>query len=306
MSSSSLFSRAASEDQWIHDYVSGATLRNHRKKEFERHSINGAHWFRIAAYWYRLNHGYNNPLNWGCVHSELAHMQRHADQLAKILENRTLVFFGIGVGDTEMECVDLQMRSQRTCESILIDVNAEFLRLFIKSLANRNREVQRSELTYCAIHGLFESLEATHLDCANAEFSTRALVCLGSTIGNFRKLDEPLQIFSRLGRKGDVLLLGYQLENHIETTFRKYKANGLFLDLIGNFLNRKQRDRIEWRLNRKKAAIEAWLDGVQLFRSMKFDVLRVEAAARRMGWKEKLCLVDENQNVCLHAFERRN
>jgi hypothetical protein len=304
MSSDALFLPAASEEQWIHDYIKHGTLAKHRKMEFEQHIISGAHWFRIAAYWYRLNHGYNNPLNWGCVHSELMHVFSEAKPLANVLKHRTLVFFGIGVGDTEMACVDLQLRTQRHCESILIDINEEFLRVFVKSLANRKREASNTELTYRALHGLFERVEPKHLKCANARFVTRALICLGSTIGNYSDLNEPFSIFSRLAEKGDALLLGYQLDTHLHKTFAKYKANGLYLDLIGNFLKQKQRDRIEWKLNSKTATIEAWLDGVQLFRSKKFTVPQVKQVAQRHGWRESLCSVDKHRNVCLHAFEK--
>jgi hypothetical protein len=303
MTSNATFLPAASQEQVIHHYVGSSALVKRRNWEFAHRMISGAHWFRIAAYWYRLNHGYNNPLNWGSVHSELVHLLSEAEPLAHLLRHRTLVFFGIGVGDTEMACVDLQLRVQKHSESILIDVNKDFLTLFVKSLANRKRELASATVTYCALHGLFEEIERNHLKCANARFASRALICLGSTIGNFFDRDEPFEIFKRVAERGDVLVLGYQLDTHLRQTFEKYKANGVYLDLIGNFLERKQRKQIKWKLDPSSSTIEARLHGVQLFRSRKFTVRQVGHTARKHGWHEMFCSVDKNRNLCLHAFK---
>ena len=297
------FRHADAKEQFITDVISPRSLLRRRATELRvSRALSGAYWFRVAAYWFRLNHGYNNPLNWGSVHSELVHLWQLRPRLAHILKDRTLVFYGVGVGDTEMVCVDAQLDVQKTCESILIDVNKEFLCLFVKSLANRRRELPGTNMTYLAYHGLFELMEARHLAGLESQFKAKAFVCLGSTIGNFATADAPFGIFSRLASDGDVLVLGYQLPTHLQETYNKYSGNGLYLDLIGNFLPPHKRQQIKWRLNEEEASIEAWLRNVQVFRSKKFqsaDVLRV---ATSFGWKELFQSEDVHRNVALHAF----
>src|SRR4051812_17123546 len=80
-------------------------LRSILASELSSRTVGSAHWFRDADMWYRLNYGYNNPLNIGMIHSELHLLEANRAALARLLRGRSMHFFGVGVGDTEMALV---------------------------------------------------------------------------------------------------------------------------------------------------------------------------------------------------------
>jgi hypothetical protein len=290
--------------EWnIQSEVNSFEISGRLADDIAHKSVSGAHWFRDAAAWFRLNHGYNNPLNAGRVHSELFHIYEHRDLLGKLVADKTLVFLGVGVGDTEMAVVDIQIDHVSTCECVLIDINPEFIHSFVRSL--RNRKIENSyHIRYAAVRTFFDKLEEPPFQIVNSCYVSKALVCLGSTIGNYRNLREPMSLFSNLSKTRDCLLLGYQLNRNLKVLLQKYQENPLYRDLIGNFLPREERRRITWSLNEPECLIEAWLGDVQLFRSKKFASEEVTNAAEEHGWKEIFCMIDGWQNVCLHGFEK--
>ncbi len=299
----SILTDIVESDSTVTSWVTSIDISGRLALDLSQKAVSGAHWFKVADFWFRLNHGYNNPLNAGCVHSELLQIYQNRIILSDFLHERTLVFLGIGVGDTEMAVVDAQIDSTGYSESILIDINPEFLRLFLRSLHNRKIE-DSYVIRYAAYRALFETIPVTSSLVSNARYAHRALVCLGSTIGNYQNLHEPFEIFSKMSEKGDRLFLSYQLNRELKRVFLKYAGNPLFRDLIGNFLQPEERSRIEWVLNEKNSFVEAWLGDVQLFRSKKFESGEVACQAAKRGWKEVFCVVDRWENLCLHGFEK--
>jgi Histidine-specific methyltransferase, SAM-dependent len=294
---------AVNLDAWI----TSMDVSDHLAQDLKQKSVGGAHWFREADFWFRLNHGYNNPLNVGCVHSELFSIYERREVLSRFLPESTLVFLGVGVGDTEMAVVDLQLDASGYSESVAIDVNSVFLRSFVRLL--RNRKIEDSYIIrYAAVETLFETLiealPAGPLRISDARFPRRTYVCLGSTIGNYKSLTEPFGLFSGLARRGDRLLLGYQLDRELKRVFQKYEANPLYRDLVGNFLRPDERSRITWTLNEAGCSVEAWWRDIQIFRSRKFGSKEVGGVAGQYGWQEAFCFVDKWQNMCLHGFEK--
>lgn len=286
--------------------VSNKYLTEQLRSDIAAKCVSGAQWFRDADNWFRINHGYINPINVGCVHSELLHLQAKKKELRSFLSGRMLVFYGIGVGDTEMATVDIQLEDTKYCETILIDVNPQFLIHFLKSLASRKLENREFSIKYLSVHGLFEQITQGMIGVANSQFSRRAIVCLGGTIGNYKDTRNAFEIFQCVAKKGDLLMVSYQLSQYIEEVFLKYRSNDLYRDLIGNFLEKEERERIQWKLNRADNVIEAWLDDVQLFRSRKFETNVIKELAKTHGWTECMCSVDTYGNSCLHLFHKNN
>jgi hypothetical protein len=284
------------------------SLDNHLKQllwqDVQKKEVRGAHWFRQAVNWLRVQHGYNNPLNWGVVHCELQALMDSQGELAKELGGHEILFFGVGVGDTEMAVVDCTLKASGSSDIIGADVNEEFLRMFGTSLSMRLRELPEARINYRALRCLFEDLHSIK-DCVTTSRGPRVLVCLGSTIGNYRNTDEVFRIFNRVSRSGDQLLLGYQLATHLPIVFEKYAENPYYADLVGNFLPTNEREEIVWRLNQKERLIEAWHDEVQLFRSKKFSDDEVGICANRFGWHERMKKCDADQNFCLHLLGRK-
>lgn len=74
--------------------------------------------FRDDYPWYRLNIGYTNPLNFGEVHAELELIKNNIrtgerNVFYKYLKNRHQIFYGIGVGDTEIAFVDWCLKTEK-------------------------------------------------------------------------------------------------------------------------------------------------------------------------------------------------
>lgn len=273
--------------------------------DLKRKEINGAHWFRIAYYWFKVNFGYNNPLNYGNVHSELFLLNSIRNELIPVLASRPIVFLGIGTGDTEMALLDLQLDQNRFTEVIAVDINSEFLDLFGQSLKMRSYENADFRIKYKPIRSYFEDIRFGDIHVPQTRFSGILLTVLGSTIGNYNNTGEFLQMLENFTSEGDGVLLSYQLNHHLKEIFEKYNRNPYYVDLIGNFLSESQKERIKWDLNFKASTVEAWLNDIQIFRSKKFhedDVAR-EVSSKYRFRSEKIW-VDSYKNMCIHLLMR--
>lgn len=282
-----------------------ADLDKELASDIEAGFINGAHWYRTASLWYRLNCGYGNALTFGRLNSEWLLINSNSTCLAEMLAFRTLVFFGIGIGDAEMTLVDFQLDKNNYSESILIDINPTFLKTFIASLAARSIEDDEYDIKCLALKSFFEGISDHHIKPNNSKFSRKAIVCLGSTIGNYGDTSKILSLFDKLACPGDIIILGYQLSKHLNVIFSKYKNNDLYCDIVGNFLDRQQKAKIEWRLNREESTIEAWYGKLQVCRSKKFNDGDIKSIAASYNWQEVFCSVDSYKNMCLQVFEKK-
>lgn len=272
----------------IHRCISKAELKKRLRTECRIKYVTSAQWFRVAELYLKLNHGNISPINIGTVHSELFHLQNHCKELARFCRERLFVYFGVGAGDTEMALADLAMERRERWEGVLVDVNPTFLKMFVRSLANRGLEDRRYNFEYLAVQTLFETLRKPMISPTNAQYQKKVFVCLGSTIGNFDATDDIWAIFGALANKGDHLLVSYQTSKYLPIVFEKYRQHPGYRTLIGNFLAAADRLEIEWKLNEEKSTIEAWYGEIQLFRSRKFVCEEVTSCAKRHGWQQVL------------------
>ena len=289
----------------IHNLANEEDLLEELADNLEARIVGSAQWFRIADLWYRISYGYNNPLNFGSIHSELFLIMKERETLSQLLRNRGLVFFGVGVGDTEMALVDLQLATTQSAEAILIDINPVFLRMFVSSLAKKRMEKPELRIRYLGVKDFFERVSFGTVRVANGKCSSNAIVCLGGTIGNYNDTREIFDLFQRTSVQTDLIVVGYQLYKRINITYNKYRYNSLYRELIGNYLEPAARENITWRLNSADSIVEAWLDEVQIFRSRKFDVEFVRKLAHGYNWEELLCSVDSHKNYCIHVFRKK-
>jgi uncharacterized SAM-dependent methyltransferase len=292
------------DDFHLRDLKMNGKVDEHLAADIKKRSISGAHWFRIAQYWFRICSGYNNPLNFGRVHSELQLIAEARDDIAEFIRHRGLVFLGVGIGDTECALIDIQLQRDRSADVVVLDVNSEFLQLFDRSLKMRQLENEGHSITQKLINGYFEDTRRADILATSNDGSNIALCMLGSTIGNYNDTGEILGVVESLTERDDLVVLGYQLDSHLEKVFMKYKDNGLFRDLIGNFLTYEMRQRISWKLDRPASTIEAWFDEIQLFRSRKFHDSLVGAIASGYNLESLKQWIDPYRNMCLHVLKR--
>ena len=289
----------------IYHCLSKDELAARLRQELRRHYVTSAQWFRVADLYLRLNHGNISPINIGVVHSELFHLQNNAQELAEFCSKRLFVYFGVGVGDTEMALADLVVQRQGRWEGVIVDANLVFLKMFVCSLANRALEGSRYKFHYSAVQNLFEELQKPMISPANGQYPNKIFVCLGSTIGNFDNGNKIFNVFSALAAPGDRLIVGYQTNKYLPVIFEKYQRHTGYRTLIGNFLPINERQKIEWRLNEKASTVEAWYKKTQLFRSKKFSSKEVTSCAKNHDWRQKFLLSDSFGNVCLHGFQKK-
>lgn len=278
------------------------------EKEKRQGFLNGGEQcFRDDYPWYRLNIGYTNPLNFGEVHAELELIKKHVragsnDQIPPYFMDKHLVFYGIGVGDTEIELVDWAIKlGQKEIFITGIDINKNFLKNFIIALKNRSIEPDEPIMYFSPRNALFEQITNGELKIDN---KNNAHICLGGTIGNFKDQNKLFEMFSNLIDSGDTLILSFQLKDNIDWIMKKYKENPLYPDFILNYIPVSERKKINWTMNRDTGVITAKHDGVEVFRTTKYDKEKLKEIVENNGFKFIYEDIDKYNNTCIQIFEK--
>lgn len=284
-------------------------LMNKRLKQEEKQGflIGGEQCFRQDYPWYRLNIGYTNPLNFGEVHAELELIKKHVrrgnqDPMLPFFKNKHKIFYGIGVGDTEIEFIDWAIKyGEKEIYITGIDVNKKFLENFIIALKNRSIEPDKPLLNFSPRNALFEQIKKEEIQIRNKKNSH---ICLGGTIGNFKNQKELFEMFFNLMNSGDSLILGFQLKHNIKWILKKYKENPLFPDFILNYISPEKRNKINWKMNAETGIITAIHDNIEVFRTTKYDKEKLKSLIEEVGFKFCYEDIDEYNNCCLQVFEK--
>jgi hypothetical protein len=281
--------------------ITSSEMKTLLADDWRSRSLRGAHWFRDAARWYRMNFAFNNPYNVGTVHSELQLIENHRNELSEIIDNHLLVFLGVGTGDTEMAIVNLLIERGQKADVIGIDINAKFLEDFGHSVRLRLKEDRRASTRYVGLQNLFERVTPLALSSVapGMQGVPRCFICLGNTIGNYDDPEELLRIISSLAAPGDLILLGYQLNTHINATFEKYRTNGLLRKMLEVCIPRVNRHSFEWKLDKRRSRITAWCGDVEVFRSMKFPPTAILRMAGQCRLKTVVSWQDLHKNAAL-------
>lgn len=273
----------------------GITVKNKSIKE-----IDSSFWFKEANAWLKICYGYNNPLNLGNIHSELRILEANTTEIFNVIKNDELVFLGVGVGDTEIFIVDIQLEKFGNSVIHSVDINSTFLQMFSDSLNQRLLENNLFNIKHNTLNIHFREIYNSLLK----NIGQRTIVVLGSTIGNYNKTQEFFEILSNFILPKDKLLIGYQMNNNIEMIYEKYAHNKYYPELIGNFLSFEERKEINWLLNSENSAIEAWFKDIQLFRSKKFSVAEIENLSKLFSFKRLFNVVDKSMNISIEILEK--
>ncbi len=282
-------------------------LKDFYQKYMQMGLIHPAEWFSNARKWYRLNHAFNNPYNFGHVHSELLLLMTIEDSLQEFMKNCLLVIWGVGAGDTEMEIVRIQLDNEKQSKVIAIDVNYQFLLDFGYALRNKLKEEEKFRIYYYGINDLFERIKAEDLE-VSSNLVNRFHVCLGNTLGDYEISEEIIKIFSRTCKEDDRVVIGFQTFDNIEAIVSKYIQNPLLESLLENISSIDiRRKSIKWVFNREKNQVEAWNESTQLFRSKKFFPSDLQSLFENFGFRlEKQFKDDFSTCIQIYRYQRRN
>lgn len=283
--------------------VSKTRLRRMLSNHWDGKLLPSMHWFHNAPAWYHLCFSYNNPYNVASVHSELFALHQQIGRISDLMSNRTLIFLGTGVGDTEMFIVERVLKKEKEAEIVAIDVNGDFLADFENSLRSKQLEHAEYQIKLQLIHGVFEETEADDIDYGTP--GGRAIICLGSTIGNYVDTQDFVDILVKLTSNGDLVLLGFQLDTYLNELFEKYKSNPLFQKFITSYLPRAKKGELRWELDRRRSAVAAFVGDVQVFFSRKFKPDVLQPLMSRNGFNTLFNEANSAKNVCIQLSRRK-
>jgi len=268
--------------------------------------VGGEHCFRKSSLWYHLNVGYTNRINFGQVHAELAlissSMNEQNTPLSKALIRKQQVFYGVGVGDTEIAFVDWAIKlGQKDIFVTGIDVNVDFLENYVIALRNRTYEPDKPTINFRGYHALFEQISTEDLQNTGHR---PVHLCLGGTIGNFLDQETIIRMFSHIVKTGEKLILGIQLDYNIDFLFQKYKNNLLYEDFVLNYVPKSKRSSVRWIMDKKTGFITAIHEDIEVFRTRKYNPNKLRNLVENHCFSLKYQIVDQHNNSCIQLYER--
>ncbi len=279
-------------------------LDNRLSEDMQRGIVRGEQWFRNANLWYELVISYNNPYNHRRVHSELYLLHERKRELSELIKDSTFLFYGVGIGETEIELVDWELERTGYVEVASIDVNERFIRKFVGGLRNKKKENPNYKIMFRGYHALFEQLQPADFVFGNSRYNRRTHICLGNTIGNYSDQSEIFDLFSSNSQTGDLLVLGFQMDTDIDILFRKYSTNQEFADLILNWDKEPDFSQLEWELDKENGLIKASYKGLDVFRSKKYNPQQLRNFVSCIGYELRTEIIDNDKNSCIHIYEK--
>ena len=270
--------------------------------EKKRGQIEGEQWFRDFEDWIFI--AFNNPYNWKKPNSELSLLEEKSKLIYSYISDSTLIFYGAGVGETELEIVRQILEKEKICEIVAIDINNIFLNLFEENLKNKEIEYPKSKILYKGYNACFQNMMRDDFNFQNSSKNRNVHICLGGTIGNFKNQDEIFTIFKNNTKKGDILLLAVQLDKNINQIFKKYYKNRYFPKFILNFENKINTNLIKWKLDKKESIIKMIYQNIEVFRSKKYSIRNLNNKLKNFDFKLLKHWIDNNKNVCILIFKK--
>ena len=262
--------------------------------------LEGEQWFRNYSAWFRI--AFSNPINFKSPNSELSLLQENKSILLPLIRNRLQVHYGVGVGETEQQLVIWQLEAAKRAEIAAIDCEREFLLNFTDNLAQRKIDFGSRQMMFLGRNCLFSEVQPAWLDFANSSSNSMCHICLGSTIGNFRPQQEIWEVFSRNANKGDLLLLGFQLDTYLQETLRKYASHSAYPAFVMNRLEAPVTFHPIWSADSKSGFISLHLGNTEVFRARKYKKGKVAEELAPFGFSPVLELIDKWKNYCIAVF----
>ena len=175
---------------------------------------------------------------------------------------------------------------------------------FSDSLYAKLLENQRFMIKFLGYRILFESLESDQFVFENSRYTKRVFVCLGNTIGNFDDQNDILNILQRIVSPDDYLILGVQQDTYLDQLLSKYSQNSLFRKMILRCISGLGYPPLDWKINYEKSQIEAWSNGLQVFRSKKYKPDCLAAQMREHDFALERSYEDPGKNICLQVYKK--
>jgi hypothetical protein len=273
--------------------ISQQQLDKKLKLNLENKYVEGEQWFKNPELWYELT-AFSNP--YITVYSELVLLIQNLDKISRFLSNRVLVFYGLGTGDTEIILVNSMLKKEKSTDVVGLEVQAQFIDGFIQSIQNISLENDDYKINFLGIHGLFQDTKKEDLKISDKK---QAHIILGNTIGNFKE-DEIFQIFNELMNQGDILLIGFQTDENMNTVFKQYSENKMFNNFIRKTI--PNCTELKWKINETESQIEAWSNDVLVFHSKKKSPTSMINCVEDFGFKKRYGINDNNS--CIQIFEK--
>lgn len=265
--------------------------------------IEGDQWFRDFQDWLLI--AFNNPYNYKKPNSELSLLEQNRPRIIPLIKNHLQIHYGVGVGETELELVRWQLEEQDKLDVVAIDINGVFLELFLENLKCKQTEFPHSRIRFKGFNCTFQNTSSEDFSFVNSSFKNNVHICLGGTFGNFRHQDEIWRVFQRNSKKGDRLLLAFQLNNHIEEAFEKYKLNKYYPNFVLNYSDEKiDPKKIRWTLDKSTGFISMRYKGMEVFRTRKYEAKKLARELKAFNFKLLGKWVDEYENSCVCVFEK--
>lgn len=263
--------------------------------------IPGEQWFRKPENWYSMT-SYSNPFK--TPYTELSVLIENSKKLKKYLNRTTKAFYGIGTGDTEIMPLLWDIKEYGYTEVVVIDAIKDFIDTFVQSLRNLCYENSEGRIMFKGYNTLFEQLTKDDFIFNNSESKNVAHICFGNTIGNFNQ-NEIFSIFDNNMRKNDLLLLGVQLNVNPDCLLNQYADNFAFEKLLRESIGRRLMGsrKLVWRYNRGNDTVEAWIGGLLVFRSKKYNIKKLNEFAIKVGLSPIDSFTDGRVGVCLFKKE---
>jgi len=266
--------------------------------------IEGDQWFRDFQEWLVI--AFDNPYNFKHSNSELILLERYRQEIFSGIKNYLQIHYGVGVGETELNIVKWQLEESNLAEIAAIDINGVFLELFLENLKNKKIEFPKSQILFKGYNTTFQNTTLDDFNFSNSKFKNKVHICLGGTIGNFRHQEEIWSIFRRNTEKGDKLLIGFQLNNHINEAFLKYKTNKYYPRFVLNYFDEKiDKTKIKWQVEKKSGFILMNYKGMEVFRTKKYNLAKLIQELKKFSFILENKWVDEYNNSCIVIFKRR-
>lgn len=240
--------------------------------------IEGEQWYRDSFGWLFLC--FNNPLNFKNANSELSLIHLHQKEIAKYIKGYNQLHYGVGVGETELELIRIELDQSDTINLEAVDINGFFLDLFYENLKNKEREYPDKKI----IGFLHKNLFQNHKPSLRGP---SVHICLGGTFGNFDdKSKELWSIFNRNSKQNDLLLLGVRLNTYFDIDLEKYKNNPYYPSFVLSQIVADEDidfSRIVWRKD-DGGYIRMFYGDMEVFRTRRFSENEIIDEAMNHGF----------------------
>ena len=255
-------------------------------------------WFRNNSAWFKI--AVSNPSNFNSANSELATLLENRKGLAPLIKGCLQVHYGVGVGETEQQLVLWELEGSKSANIMAIDSERAFLSIFLENIRQRRIEYPDCRISFQGHNALFQEFDPKSIG-----YSGRAChICLGGTVGNFYPQEEIWETFGRNCKKGDLLLLGFQLDTYFQQTFEKYAGHPLYPAFVLNGFGRRDLSKAVWRKDESSGYITMHFGGIEVFRTRKYHLGQPEEDLKKHGFGAIGEFFDGIENYCVAVFEK--